>query len=454
MISSDVKHPAALAVGCFVLASRLVPDLDGGFGRAVLMRTRDLVAAGIDVTLLTVDPKPRVEHDAHGAEFVRRGELDRADRLRNLFDDVVADPSWLRAAAHPGERTAGISFNEICDESGAVIVEMPVITGDPAWHLSTASVIVHAADGSVAGVLDGFGELYRVWLDHVTAGADALVIIEDRSVGELLVTWDAPAKLVHTIHTSHLGAPYTPDADMLPLWQRFFAGAAAFDAVLWPTAAQRADVRVRFGTDRVDEVVPHGATPVAHPQPAAERVPHRGVMVNRLAPGKRLDHAVRVWRRVVDEFPDAVLDIYGEGPARAVVEAEISRLELEGHVILHGQVSDPDAVLDSPALMLMTTAFEGQGLAVLEALSHGTPVVSYDVRYGPAESLADGGGILVPSGDEGAFADAVLRVFRDDDLREQLAREAHAAALTRSRAVQTQTLLRVLSEVASRPRRR
>ncbi len=456
MISPDSpapKHPAALAAGCFVLASRLVPDLDGGFGRAVLMRARDLAAAGVDVTLLTVDPKPVADHDAHRAEFVRRGEIDRPSRIRNLFDDAVADPSWLRAVAHAGEITQGISYNEIRDGSGDRILDLPMIV-DPAWHLTTASVVVYAADGSVAGVLDGFGELYRVWLDHVTGRSDALVIVEDRSVGELLVGWDSPAKLVQTIHTSHLGAPYTPDAAMLPLWERFFGVAGAYDAVLWPTNAQRDDVRARFGDDRADEVVPHGATPVGHPRSASARSPHRAVMVNRLAPGKRLDHAVRVWRRVVDEFPDAVLDIFGTGPSRAEVEELITELGLEGSVVLRGQTSDPDAVLDDPALLLLTTAFEGQGLAVLEALAHGTPVVSYDVRYGPAESLADGGGILVPSGDEDAFAEAVLRVLRDDELRSRLSSEAHAAAVSRSRDVQTARLLGVLTAVALTPRPR
>lgn len=454
MNTTDTKHPFDLSDGCFVLASRLIPDMDGGFARAVLMRARDLVEAGVDVTLLTIDPRSRAEHDEHRAEFVRRGEIDRPSRLRNVFDDAVADPSWLRAAAHEGEITPGIDYNAIVSAAGEPIVDMPIITGNPAWHLSTASVIVRAADGSVAGVLDGFGELYRVWLDYVTGGSAAVVVVEDRSIGELLVGWDAPAKLVHTIHTSHLGEPYTPDAPVVPLWQRFFDNAAAFDAVLWPTAAQQADVSARFGTDRVDEVVPHGASPVSAPAPASARVPHRGVMVNRLAPGKRLDHAVRVWRRVVDEFPDAVLDIYGEGPARASVEAVVAELGLTDAVILHGQVSDPDAVLDAPALMLMTTAYEGQGLAVLESLAHGTPVVSYDVRYGPSESLALGGGILVRSGDEDALAEAVLRVFRDEKLRERLTLEAHAAAVARSREVQTAKLLDVLGRVARAPRRR
>ncbi|MFK4791442.1 glycosyltransferase [Microbacterium sp. ZW T5_56] len=439
-----------------MLASRLIPDLDGGFCRAVLGRARDLVGAGIAVELLTVDPGAVADHDAHRAEFIRRGELDRPDRLRNLFDEAVADPSWLRAAARAGEPDPALEYRSI--PATDPIIELPVIVGDPDWHLSTAPVVVRAADGAVAGVLDGFGALYRAWLDHIlaTTGDDLapVVIIEARQLGELLVGWDSPAKLVHTTHTAHIGEPYTPDAPILPLWQRWLDVAGAFDAVVWLTAAQRDDVIARFGGDRIDEVLPFGVTAVPVLRPAEERDRHRAVMVNRLAPGKRLDHAVHIWRRVVDVLPDAVLDIYGEGPSRAAIEALIADSALTDRVILHGQISDPDTVLDDPAVLLLTTAFEGQGLAVLEALAHGTPVVSYDVRYGPAEALSDGGGVLVESGDEEAFADALLRVLTDDEFHARLVAEAHRAAQSRSRAAATAELVRLLADIAERPRRR
>ena len=450
------KHLAAPAVRCFVLASRLIPDLDGGFCRAVLGRARDLLSVGIETELLTVDPGSAADHEAHRAEFIRRGELDRPDRLRNLFDEASADPSWLRSAARPGQRDAALEYRPV--PATDPVLELPVIVGDPDWHLSTSPVVVLAADGSVAGVLDGFGGLYRAWLDHVLATApddrQSVVIVEARQLGELLAGWDSPAKLVHTTHTAHIGEPYTPDAPILPLWQRWLDVAGAFDAVVWLTAAQRDDVVTRFGADRIDEVLPFGVTAVTNPRPAAARDRHRAVMVNRLAPGKRLDHAVRIWRRVVDRLPDAVLDIFGEGPSRGPVEALIRELGLTENVTLHGQISDPDTVLDHPAVLLLTTAFEGQGLAVLEALAHGTPVVSYDVRYGPAEALSDGGGILVSSGDEEAFSEAVLRVLTDDELHARLVTEAHEAARARSRTEATSGLVRVLTRVAERPRRR
>ena len=101
-----------------------------------------------------------------------------------------------------------------------------------------------------------------------------------------------------------------------------------------------------------------------------------------------------------------------------------------------------------------TSAFEGQGLALAEALAHGVPVVAYDIRYGPRDMLADGGGILVPDGDEDALADALVRMLGDAALRRRLAREARASAAALSPARAMQTLATAAAEALSRPTRR
>lgn len=408
-----------------VLTSRLVPGLDGGYTVATLQRARLLADAGADVALLSVDPGSAADHAAHRAAFAARGDAASADLFRNLFDEAVADPSWLRAASEPGTPTPGIEYRAIADAPGRPVVSIPVIANNPDWHLTAAAVVVHDAAGDL--VLAGFRGLYRAWLAHVVGDAPAVIVCESRQLGELLAGWrpDGVA-LVHTIHTTHLAAPYAPDAPVNALWQRWFAVAADFDAVLWPTAQQRDDVVARFGPHPGYRVLPNAA-PEAVSTPAPPDGP-RVVMLNRLAPGKRVDHAIRAWVAVRAAVPDAELDIWGDGALRDELQELIDELGLAASVHLRGRSDAGPAVFDGAAVMLQTTAFEGQGLAALEAMSRGVPVVSYDVRYGPRDQLASGGGILVPDGEESALADALIATLTDAAARTRMADAALARA--------------------------
>lgn len=446
------------------LSSRLVPGLDGGYTVATLARAAQMAAAGVDggrgPLLLTFDPGSADDHAAHRAEFVRRGALRDASRARNLFDEAQqggrAAP-WLRAAAHPGEADPALEYREVA--GGAI--ELPVIAGDPDWHISTAPVVVRERPTSPPRILEGFGALYRAWLAHVVDELRAeidrpvVVICESRQLGELLVGWDDPGvRLVHAIHTVHLEPPYTPDAVLNPLWRRWFTAAERFDAVLWPTAAQAGDVAARFGASDVHVVAPHGVAAAASVVPVAERVPGRVVMLGRLAPGKRVDAAIRVFARVAAAVPDAHLDVHGEGAERARLQALIDDLGLTARVVLRGQSEDPGRVLDEASAYLQTSAFEGQGLALAEALTRGVPAVVWDIRYGPRDLLSAGGGLLVPDGDEPALADALTRVLTDAELRARLADEAVSAA----RAVDPEHAMTALAaaarDVLARPSRR
>lgn len=439
-------------ISCFVLASRLIPDQDGGFAHAVMRRADDLRQAGFDVVVLTVDPASTVAHDAHREEWARRGELADVSGMRNLFDDARSDAGWLIAAAQGTSVPADLDYNDVVNDAGVRVLSLPVITGDPRWHASDAPVIVYDEDVAV-GSVPGFGGLYRAWLDHVVgADPDAVVIVEARQLGELLTEWQSPARLIHTIHTNHLEAPYTPDASINALWSAWFDLADKFDAVAWPTSAQARDVQARFGEGRNDVVAANGVDIIDVLGPAPTKP--RAVMVNRLSPGKRIDHAIRAWSDVTRAIPDAKLDIYGDGSEHARLADLIRSLNLETSVTLHGHVSDVEICYLDASVFVLTTAYEGQGLVVGEALGTGTPVISYDVTYGPQEALSRGGGILVPSGDEQALVTAILAVLQDDEYRAALSLQAHAASKFLSREIARERWAELVRDVASRPARR
>lgn len=443
-----------------VLSSRLVPDLDGGYTIATLARVRQLTAAGADPVLLTFDPADAASHAEHREEFARRGAVDDPSCLRNLFDEAAAPDggaaAWLRAAASAGlsETVEGREYRMLRDAAGRPFAALPVIPGNPDWHLTDESVLVYDQDARVVGGVRGFRGLYRAWLDHATerlGDRRIVAICESRQLGELIADWSDPrVRIIHTIHTMHLEAPYTPDAPLNPLWTRWFALADRFDAVAWPTPRQRDDVVARFGDGIRSVVVPNGIELPA----AGERAPEPGLVISlsRLAPGKRIDHIIRAF--LAADVDGATFEIWGDGPSKTALAELIGELGCGDRVRLCGVTTEPDAVLQRASVVVSASAYEGQGLSLAEALAHGRPVVSYDVRYGPGDLLAGGGGLLVPDADEPALADALRRVLMDAELRERLSAEAPAAASAWSAAHSSEALAATVRDVLAAPSRR
>jgi D-inositol-3-phosphate glycosyltransferase len=79
-------------------------------------------------------------------------------------------------------------------------------------------------------------------------------------------------------------------------------------------------------------------------------------------------------------------------------------------------------------LVVMPSRYESFGLAALEAMACGTPVVASDV--GGLSFIVKNGetGFLIPEGDEAGFAEAILKLLLDVKLREQMSAKAVAAA--------------------------
>ncbi len=70
--------------------------------------------------------------------------------------------------------------------------------------------------------------------------------------------------------------------------------------------------------------------------------------------------------------------------------------------------------------MLSTSKMEGFGLAILESLSVGTPVISYDIDYGPSELIQDGfNGYLVPKGDINQMVEKVDQLLNNTQKLQQ-----------------------------------
>ncbi|MGI9451856.1 MAG: glycosyltransferase [Geminicoccaceae bacterium] len=143
----------------------------------------------------------------------------------------------------------------------------------------------------------------------------------------------------------------------------------------------------------------------------ADRATPLIIGVGRLTEQKDFGTLLRAFGRVRQHRP-ARLMILGEGEDKASLEALARDLGVEQHVHMPGFVPDPLSYVSGASVFVLSSAWEGFGNVLAEALACGCPVVSTDCPSGPREVLADGKyGPLVPVGDDQALSTAVLNVL-------------------------------------------
>lgn len=146
------------------------------------------------------------------------------------------------------------------------------------------------------------------------------------------------------------------------------------------------------------------------------------VGMGRLEPEKGFDRLIKAFHLVEKDCPDWKLLVVGEGSLRPQLTRLIASLGLDGRVSLPGRVNNPRTLFRRCDMFALSSESEGFGLVLVEAMSAGLPVISFDCDFGPREIITpDVSGILVPSGDVQALSRAICTLANNDALRAQLA---------------------------------
>jgi len=139
--------------------------------------------------------------------------------------------------------------------------------------------------------------------------------------------------------------------------------------------------------------------------------------------------AIRAFRSVVDTLPEATLHCFGFGAMRSEMASLITELGLNRNVFIHGWAQETAAIYEGAGMAIMASQSEAYSLAVMESLSHGCPVVSFDIQYGPKEMIDHGvNGFLSPFGDVTAFAQHILALLLDEPLHREMSDNARRTA--------------------------
>ncbi|MFO7173716.1 MAG: glycosyltransferase [Bacillota bacterium] len=205
------------------------------------------------------------------------------------------------------------------------------------------------------------------------------------------------------------------------------------EAVIAPSRFAAAELR-QMGVRRPIAVISNGVD-LDRFAPAAEAREDRGagvtvLFVGRLSPEKGVDWLARTLQMVLAAEPTLRARVVGDGPLAPALRQALAPWLAGGRVALRGHVPWERMPAEYAAgdIFLFPSPSETQGLAVLEAMSAGLPVVA--VRAGALPELVRDGesGITAPPGDVEALARGVLRLARDPGLRRRLGEGARAVA--------------------------
>ena len=147
--------------------------------------------------------------------------------------------------------------------------------------------------------------------------------------------------------------------------------------------------------------------------------------VGRVAHEKNIEFLLDVADLARESVPDFLLLIAGEGPALNALRESVVRRKLSANVQFLGYLDRRTDLPDCYAaadVFVFASRTETQGLVLLEAMAAGLPVVSL-AAMGTIDILGARRGALVPDDNPAAFAQDVVEVLRNKDLRNRLARD-------------------------------
>lgn len=269
------------------------------------------------------------------------------------------------------------------------------------------------------------GSLYKAmteWVDEKIDGFTKTVVMSDSRFtdGLVLKLKNKSVKRVAILHNNHYVEPFDTTAAVKKSWAPLFNNIKSFDSIVFLTEEQKNDVTSKYGELNNYKIIPHSAKRVDVVDKISYN-PYLAVSLARYSSQKRIDEAIRAFYYVVKEIPEAEYHIYGFGPLKKDLENLITELKLDGNVKLMGFSNNPAETYQSAACSILTSDYEGFGMVLTESLAAGTPVISYDIKYGPKDIIREGiDGFLITKGESEKMAIKIIEIMKNKELREEL----------------------------------
>ncbi len=401
----------------------------GGLARAVPERASLYARHFERVLVMTTAYSPRL--DKVVAELQERGTLDERVVVRNFF----RHSSWVRGLGVPPQEAYATGEADVTTVAQSLpdgrvfrladkqpgrrhpfryryfdAAGQPLLTSRAA-SLKRYELGVVGPDEEPLDIT--WGSIVARWVDEEIEDLRKPVLfsLQRGLVDPVLLATTRASRKVVSLHNCHYRDPDDPTSGIRPIFRPVLVGPRAVDEVVCLTVQQRQELE-RDAPRALIRSINYPGRPV--PEETGPTDTRLVSMVARLAPRKRVDHAIRAFAQVVRAVPDARLEVYGSGVLQADLQRLIDELGLGGSVVLKGYSLLAGAAMSRSLCTVLTSTFEGNPRVISESMSRGTPAIAYDLRYGPRDLIRDGvDGVLVTRHEPDALAEALVGLLSD-----------------------------------------
>ena len=341
--------------------------------------------------------------------------------LTNGLQDENYRSLLVAGSVPPGEEDMGY----FAAEAGVMPLYIPEMSREISWNDAVTVwklfrlflrerpdiIHTHTAKAGTVGRVAGF--LYR-WLTPGT-----------------LIGRPRACKFVHTYHGHVFHSYYGRGRTRMFLAVERLLASLVTDRLIVVSAQQRAEIGNHFRVGRPGQfkVIPLGLDLGVFGDRASRRTRFREQLeideetilvgiVGRLTEIKNHQMFLKSVARLKDQSTLRFV-VIGDGALRQSLEEQARSLGLESRVIFAGSRKDPEYFYPALDIVALTSLNEGTPLTLIEAMANARPIVATSVG-GVVDLLGDERGILVPSGNEEAFATALSKLAADRQLQKDL----------------------------------
>ncbi len=151
----------------------------------------------------------------------------------------------------------------------------------------------------------------------------------------------------------------------------------------------------------------------------------RVIAIGKLDNQKGFDMLIDAWSIVNNNYSDWRLDIFGTGSLEEKLQNQIYNLNLSNVVSLAGVTNNVMDELLASSFLVLSSRFEGLPMVLIESITCGLPIVSFDCETGPREIISSNDcGLLIPNGDIKELAKGIIRLIENPQILSNMSDQA------------------------------